>query len=128
MLIEIWIILYFLEYNGISTGVNIALFTLFCSILTSLTDFIVNMICYWKFSKYKNIEGLRTLLNQFLSGTVFSLVIDTIMIFGCRNFGYGEFTITQITTCSVLINLNIEYFLMYQCRIVILSQIQAYNS
>jgi hypothetical protein len=125
---EAWIIIYFLESYGISTGVNTSFLASFCTILTSLTDFVVNMVCYWKFSKYKNIEGLRTLLNQFLTGAIFSLGIDIAMIAVCCIYGYGEFTITQMTISSVLINLNIEYFLMYQCRIIIISQIQTYNS
>jgi hypothetical protein len=125
---EAWFVINFLEYYGISTGVNVRLLTLFCTLLTSLTDFIINMVCYWKFSKYKDIGGLKTLLNQFLTGTVFSICLDLTMICVGHSLGYGEFTITQMTLISGLINLNIEYFLMYQCRMVILAQIQIHNS
>ncbi|KXN67940.1 hypothetical protein CONCODRAFT_9906 [Conidiobolus coronatus NRRL 28638] len=126
--VEVWLIVYFLKYYGISTSVNVPLLTIFCTSLTSLTDFIVNMVCYCKFSNYKDITGLRTLLNQFLTGTIFSICLDISMIAVSYNLDFGEFTITQMTLISALINLNIEYFLMYQCRIIILSQIQTYNS
>jgi hypothetical protein len=126
--IEAWYIFHVIELAGIKTRVNLHTLNLVCMILTSVNDSIVNIICLWRFSKYKHIVGLKNVLKQYVSGVIFSLLADVALVIVHIVLDLHALIAAQFVVISLFINLNIEYFLLYQLRIVILGEIQFCNS
>jgi hypothetical protein len=128
ILLEIWIFSLLVEDLDIKTNINLELLGILSTSLTCITDFLINVICYFNFRKYKDIQALNELLNQYASGSIFSLLLDIAFIALSQIFKFDNLTMGQVATVALFINLNIEYFLLYQIRLVLLSQIQIHNS
>jgi hypothetical protein len=112
----------------IKTGMNINVLSLVGDVLIIFSEFVINFICYVKFLKYKDIPGFKSLLNQYLSGMIFSLLIDVIVRIVVYYLQLNPYTSAQLSISSGYLNLNIEFFLLNRIRILLMSQIIMNNS
>jgi hypothetical protein len=126
--IETWGVVHLLELINIKTYTNLGLIGEFGMILACFFNTAVNLLCFWRFLKYKQLAGLKMILIQYLMGAIFSLIIEISLIAMHFIFDYPSIMSSQMGVATFFINLNIEYFVLYQSRIIILTEIQSYNS
>jgi hypothetical protein len=126
--VNIWCLLETFDVFKIETGLSSYSASIVSDVLVIITEFVINIICYMKFRKFKDIPGFNSLLNQYLSGIMFSLLLDIISRIIVFYLQLNERTIAQLTVGSGYINLNVEFFLLNRIRLVLMSQIIMNNS
>ncbi|KXN66599.1 hypothetical protein CONCODRAFT_11505 [Conidiobolus coronatus NRRL 28638] len=126
--VNIWCLLDTFKVFKVETSLDNYAVSIVADVLVIFTEFAINAICYLKFRKFKDIPGFKSLLNQYLSGILFSLLIDVVTRSIAFNLQLNDRTIAQITVGSGYINLNVELFLLNRIRMVLMSQIIMHNS
>ncbi|KXN66601.1 hypothetical protein CONCODRAFT_11507 [Conidiobolus coronatus NRRL 28638] len=126
--VNLWCLVDTLNIFKIETGMKIYALSMVGDVLVIFTEFTINFICYIKFHKYKYIPGFKSLLTQYLSGMIFSLLIDVAVRIIIYYLQLNPHTFAQLSIASAYINLNIEFFLLNRIRIVLMSHIIINNS
>jgi hypothetical protein len=128
IVMNLWCLQDIFNLYKINSGMSASVLSIMTDLFAVTTQFAINTICYFKFTNFKGIPGFKSLLNQYVAGLVFSLIIDVILRVISFHLHFGERTIVQICVVSGYINLNLEFFLLNRIRMILMSHIIMHNS